>query len=86
MTQTSQLPQQPQAGIPDEPLAPPGASEATRLMCAGTYLDAAYRDAVIEELYVREERIAAPSLGHDAARVLAHALRARRIELGWAGT
>nr|WP_238431729.1 hypothetical protein [Streptomyces cavernae] len=63
---------------------PPGASEATRLLCAGTYLDAAYRDAVIEELYVHEERIAAPSLGCDAARVLAHALRARRIELGWA--
>lgn len=63
---------------------PPGASEATRLLCAGTYLDADFRDAVIEELYVHEERLAAPSLGHDAARVLAHALRARRLELGWA--
>ncbi|WP_199821568.1 hypothetical protein [Streptomyces rimosus] len=63
----------------------PGASEATRLLCAGTYLDPAYRDAVIDELYVHEERLAAPSLGFDAARVLAHALRARRIELAWAG-
>ncbi|MGW4669409.1 collagen-like triple helix repeat-containing protein [Streptomyces sp. NPDC004324] len=70
--------------MPGEPGVPPGASEATRLLCAGTYLDAGYRDAVIEELYVHEERLAAPSLGHDAARVLAHALRARRIELGWA--
>ncbi|WP_329527182.1 hypothetical protein [Streptomyces sp. NBC_01462] len=67
-----------------EPGVPPGASEATRLLCAGTYLDAGYRDAVIEELYVHEERLAAPSLGHDAARVLAHALRARRLEVGWA--
>lgn len=67
-----------------EPGVPPGASEATRLLCAGTYLDAGYRDAVIEELYVHEERLAAPSLGHDAARVLAHALRARRLDVGWA--
>ncbi|MFF8398679.1 hypothetical protein [Streptomyces sp. NPDC016172] len=85
LTQTTQLPRQPQAGVPDEPPVPPGASEATRLMCAGTYSDAAYRDAVIDELYVHEERIVANSLGFDAARVLAHALRARRMELGWAG-
>ncbi|UKY52261.1 hypothetical protein [Streptomyces inhibens] len=66
------------------PPTPPGASEATRLLCAGTYLDDAFRDAVIDELYVHEERFAAPSLGIDAARVLAHALRARRLQLGWA--
>ncbi|WP_156723091.1 hypothetical protein [Streptomyces apocyni] len=91
MTQTY-VPQQPeppgQPDLPDAPpqvpVTPPGASEATRLLCAGSYLDSAYRDAVIEELYVHEERIAAPSLGFDAARVLAHALRARRAELGWA--
>ncbi|MFD8548309.1 hypothetical protein [Streptomyces sp. NPDC059649] len=63
---------------------PPGASEATRLLCAGAYLDEGFRDAVIDELYVHEERFAAPSFGIDAARVLAHALRARRLELGWA--
>jgi hypothetical protein len=40
---------------------------------------------VIDELFVHEERIAAPSYGFDAARVLAHALRARRVELAWAG-
>nr|WP_244282920.1 hypothetical protein [Streptomyces flavidovirens] len=66
-----------------DPVAP-AASEATRLLCAGVYLDDGYRDAVIDELYVHEERIAAPSYGFDAARVLAHALRARRTELAWA--
>ncbi|MGW7415548.1 hypothetical protein [Streptomyces sp. NPDC054863] len=66
------------------PPVDPAASEACRLLCAGSYLDGAYRDAVIEELYVHEERIAAPSYGIDATRVLAHALRARRAELAWA--
>ncbi|MFC7307386.1 hypothetical protein ACFQVC_24560 [Streptomyces monticola] len=90
MTQHTQVPAQAgparteAQGVPAAlPPAPPEASEATRLLCAGGYLDEAYRDAVIEELYVHEERIVAPSLGFDAARVLAHALRARRLELGW---
>ena len=69
---------------PAVPATPPGASEATRLLCAGSYLDETYRDAVLDELYVHEERVVAPSLGFDAARVLAHALRARRFETGWA--
>nr|WP_239149666.1 hypothetical protein [Streptomyces sp. SID12501] len=55
------------------------------MLCAGTYLDSGYRDQVIEELHLNEQRIVAPSLGFDAARVLAHALRARRQELMWAG-
>lgn len=63
---------------------PPSASEAGRLLCAGTYLDGTFRDQVIDELYVHEERLTAPSYGYDAARVLAHALRARRAELLWA--
>ncbi|EGX61510.1 hypothetical protein SZN_02202 [Streptomyces zinciresistens K42] len=67
------------------PPVAPHASEASRLLCAGAYLDAAYRDRVVEELDLNDQRIAAPSLGYDAARVLAHALRARRLELGWAG-
>ncbi|MEV5598237.1 hypothetical protein [Streptomyces sp. NPDC052496] len=84
------VPQQPgpadgPRSVPPLPPAAPSASEATRLLCAGTYLDPAYRDTVIDELYVHEERLAAPSLGFDAARVLAHALRARRMELAWAG-
>ncbi|KOU21198.1 hypothetical protein ADK52_24670 [Streptomyces sp. WM6372] len=52
-------------------------------MCAGAYLDPTYRDRVIEELYVHEERFPAPSYGFDAARVLAHALRALRAEVAW---
>ncbi|MFE3850615.1 hypothetical protein ACFXPN_05650 [Streptomyces griseorubiginosus] len=83
MTTTS-VPRQPQAAPPG-PVTPPHASEATRLLCAGTYLDSGYRDRVIEQLHLNEQRIVAPSLGLDAARVLAHALRARRQELLWAG-
>ncbi|WP_328562286.1 hypothetical protein [Streptomyces coelicoflavus] len=80
-----QQPQQPHGGPPQEPPpVPPYASEATRLLCAGAYLDPGYRDRVIDELYLDEQRIVAPSLGFDAARVLAHALRARRQELLWA--
>ncbi|MFG2984300.1 hypothetical protein ACGFYQ_24095 [Streptomyces sp. NPDC048258] len=62
----------------------PSQTEAGRLLCAGVHLDTAYRDRVIDELYVHEERFTAPSYGFDAARVLAHALRARRIEMAWA--
>jgi len=81
---TAFVPQQ-QPQPPDAPPpVPPHASEATRLLCAGAYLDPAYRDRVIEELYVNEQRFVAPSLGFDAARVLAHALRARRQEVQWA--
>ncbi|MER5443587.1 hypothetical protein [Streptomyces sp. NPDC002790] len=68
---------------PPPPAKPPHASEATRLLCAGAYLDQGYRDRVIEQLHLYEQRIVAPSLGFDAARVLAHALRARRIEVAW---
>jgi hypothetical protein len=85
--QQPQHPQQAPVGTApaEPPPTPPHASEATRLLCAGTYLDSGYRDQVIEELHLNEQRIAAPSLGFDAARVLAHALRARRQELMWAG-
>ncbi|MFI0984073.1 hypothetical protein [Streptomyces exfoliatus] len=87
MTQSS-VPQQPgrppHAPSAVDPRRLPASSEATRLLCAGTYLDDGFRDAVIDQLYVHEERFAAPSLGFDASRVLAHALRARRVELGWA--
>jgi hypothetical protein len=86
---TAYAPQQPPQGSagtpPEAPPVPPYASEATRLLCAGAYLDPGYRDRVIDELYLDEQRVVAPSLGFDAARVLAHALRARRQELLWAG-
>ncbi|GHF47907.1 hypothetical protein GCM10010218_31680 [Streptomyces mashuensis] len=52
-------------------------SEATRLLCAGTYLDIEFRRRVIEELVEHQERPVAPSLGVDVVPVLAHALRAR---------
>ncbi|MFF2196816.1 hypothetical protein [Streptomyces sp. NPDC058157] len=78
----SSVPADPRNGRPP---VHPSISEAGRLLCAGTYLDGTYRDRVIDELYVHEERIAAPSYGFDATRVLAHALRARRVELAWAG-
>lgn len=52
-------------------------SEATRLLCAGTYLDIDFRRRVIEELVEHEERPIAPSLGVDVVPVLTHALRAR---------
>lgn len=55
-------------------------SEATRLLCAGVYLDTGFRARVIEELVGHEERPAPPSLGVDVVSVLAHALRARRQE------
>ncbi|MCD9142835.1 hypothetical protein [Streptomyces albireticuli] len=53
-------------------------TEATRLLCAGTYLDIEFRRQVVEELVEHEERPIAPSLGVDVVPVLAHALRARR--------
>ncbi|MFF8259829.1 hypothetical protein [Streptomyces virginiae] len=85
----SPIPRQYTGAPPDDPRTgrppvDPAVSEAGRFLCAGAYLDAGYRDRVIEELYVHEERIVAPSYGFDASRVLAHALRARRAELGWA--
>ncbi|MCZ4120678.1 hypothetical protein [Streptomyces sp. H39-S7] len=56
-------------------------TEATRLLCAGVYLDAEFRGQVIEQLVQHEERPIAPSLGVDAVPVLAYALRARSQEV-----
>ncbi|MFG2508873.1 hypothetical protein ACGFOW_25610 [Streptomyces rubiginosohelvolus] len=77
-------PSQAQDDLLGKPPVHPAASEASRLLCAGVHLHDGYRDAVIEQLYVQEQRVVAPSAGFDAARVLAHALRARRAQLGWA--
>ncbi|MDJ0340546.1 hypothetical protein QMK19_11045 [Streptomyces sp. H10-C2] len=56
-------------------------TEATRLLCAGVYLDIDFRSQVIEQLVQHEERPVAPSLGVDAVPVLAYALRARSQEV-----
>lgn len=93
MTQT-RAPENPEAVLPEsggthgqeEIARRASGSESTRLLCAGAYLDDSFRDTVIDELYVREDRCAAPSLGVDVSRVLAHALRARRLEGAWAVT
>ncbi|ARP72080.1 hypothetical protein LK07_22545 [Streptomyces pluripotens] len=75
--------------VPAQPPGPPGpapdlrsgytASNATRLLCAGTYLDPVYRATVIRELLTHRFRVVAPSYGYDAVPVLAHALAARRL-------
>ncbi|WP_245700538.1 hypothetical protein [Streptomyces roseifaciens] len=62
-------------GRPD--VRPDSRSEATRLLCAGAYLDLDFRRRVVEELVEHEERPIAPSLGVDVVPVLTHALRAR---------
>ncbi|MEU5623063.1 hypothetical protein [Streptomyces tendae] len=61
------------------PPPPDATSNATRLMCAGTYLDPVYRKGVIRELLTHRYRVVAPSYGYDAAPVLAHALAAHNL-------
>lgn len=58
-----------------------GRTEATRLLCAGTHLDAVFRRRVIDELVGHAERPVAPQFGADVLPVLAHALHARREEV-----
>lgn len=57
------------------------ASDVTRLLCAGVYLDHGFRNAVLRILTKDPNRYAAPAYGYDAARVVAHAeaYRERRI-------
>ncbi|MFJ8195063.1 hypothetical protein ACIQ8D_35815 [Streptomyces sp. NPDC096094] len=73
------------------PPPPDATSNATRLLCAGTYLDPVYRKAVIRELLTHRYRVVAPSYGYDAAPVLAHALAAHNLRRNqlialWTGT
>ncbi|AEW96075.1 MULTISPECIES: hypothetical protein [Streptomycetaceae] len=75
------VPGPPPSAAPRVPGSTPATSEATRLLCAGVYLDHVFRDRVIEELAEHEHRPVAPSLGIDAVPVLAHALRARRRDV-----
>ena len=62
----------------------PAQSDATRLMCAGTYSDPAFRKRVIEEFRTFTHRIA-PSYGYDAVPVLAHALSAQVLRTSQVG-
>lgn len=58
---------------------PDATSDATRLLCAGTYLSDSYRAAVIRELYLAQYRYVAPSYGYDVVPILGHALAAHRL-------
>ncbi|WP_447037882.1 hypothetical protein [Streptomyces sp. DSM 118878] len=68
-------------------------TEATRLLCAGVWLNPPFGRRVVDELVGHAERPVAPALGADVLPVLAHALRARRAEVrtallllaAWAG-
>ncbi|MFI1678292.1 hypothetical protein [Streptomyces sp. NPDC020607] len=64
--------------IPETPVGALGKQDraATRRMCAGVYLDAQYRTAVIQQVYNARKRRVAPSYGYDLVPVLAHAWRA----------
>ncbi|HEX3782111.1 MAG TPA: hypothetical protein VHX38_20800 [Pseudonocardiaceae bacterium] len=54
-------------------------SNATRLMCAGAYLNAVFRKNVIKELVTDRFRVVAPAYGYDTVAVLGHALAARNL-------
>jgi len=56
-------------------------NEATRLMCAGAYLDAGYARAVVTELVEDEHRAIVPSTGFDVSPVLRHCFQANRMEV-----
>ncbi|MEU4928029.1 hypothetical protein AB0G54_16185 [Streptomyces yokosukanensis] len=71
-------PPEPSGPLPGRPSGD-ATSNATRLLCAGTYLDPLYRATVIRELLTHRFRVVAPSYGYDAVPVLAHALAARRL-------
>lgn len=62
------------------PQHPYSRTEATRLLCAGVYLDASFRRRVVGELVGHPERPVPPPLGVDVLPVLAHALRVMRQE------
>ncbi|MFL1377953.1 MULTISPECIES: hypothetical protein [unclassified Nocardiopsis] len=61
--------------------APTGTSpEVTRLLCLGAYLDGVFRRTVLNRLVVENLRVVAPSYGFDAVPVVAHCMRADRID------
>lgn len=56
---------------------PSGNDDATRYLCAASYLDSAYNTRVLREFLVEPTRPIPPSPGVDAGRVLTEAVRAR---------
>jgi hypothetical protein len=56
-------------------------SDATRYLCAGTYLDSEFRDAALQELLGQKNRAVAPSYSTDVVPVVRHALNARRRQV-----
>lgn len=55
-------------------------SDATRHLCAGTYLDHRFRDTVIGKVHNDSRHRVAPSAGFDLIPVVKHAWRARALE------
>lgn len=55
----------------------PGNDDATRYLCAASYLDPVYNTQVLKEFLVEPTRPIPPSPGVDAGRVLTEAVRAR---------
>jgi hypothetical protein len=50
-------------------------------MCAGVYLDSAFRDLVLRKVYCDRNRRVAPSYGFSLIPVTVHAWRAWRLEI-----
>jgi hypothetical protein len=69
------------SGIPAPRHVTDTASAATRHLCAGAYIDPAFRRASLREVYYQSGRMVAPSYGFDLPAVLQHCLRARNIAL-----
>jgi hypothetical protein len=55
---------------------------ATRHLCAATYLDDAYRNEIMRKILAQRRRWAAPSYGYDLVAVLRHARRAWWLSTG----
>jgi hypothetical protein len=78
MTYPTQRTGSPQAfPRPTAPPYPEDPTTATRHLCAGAYLDDAFRNESLRQVYYQPRRVVAPSYGFDAVPVLSHCLRAR---------
>jgi hypothetical protein len=69
--------------IPDVAKPPPDChqnSTATRHLCAGVYLDPAFRDLVLRKVHNDTRHRVAPSAGFDLVSVVWHAWRARFLQ------